>query len=106
MATLPVVVVVGIRAGKVASRAGLRVERNGLTLGARVVGTANSDILRELVLNKNSDCVGAGHAQALRHIRVRQVQLAALAKNATNRLASGALRGRPLGLLVASWAGV
>ena len=84
VATLPVVVVVGVWAGEVASRAWLCVEWNGLSLSAWVVSAADSHVLAKLVLDQDGDLVSAPHAERLGHGRVGELQLAVLAKDTAN----------------------
>ena len=104
--SLPLVVVVGRWASQVAGRTWLGVDWDGLRFGTRVVSTAHSDVLRELVLNKDGDLLSTLHAEALGHAWVGEMELAILALNASNGLASRALGGGPLRLLVTRWAGV
>lgn len=104
--SLPLVVVVGRWAGQVGGRAWLSVDWDGLRLGARVVSTANSNVLRELVLDEDGDLLSTLHAEALGHAWVGEMELAVLALDTSNRLASRALSGGPLRLLVTRWAGV
>ena len=106
VSALPVVVVVGVRAGEVAGGARLSVKRNGLGFRAWVVRTADGHVLGQIVLNENGDLGRARHAKIVRHARVGEMELATLALKAANRLASSALSGWPLRLLVASGAGV
>lgn len=106
LATLPVVVVVGVGAGQRVGLARHGVERNSLALSTGVVGTADGDVLAKLVLDLDLDLVSARHAKLAGHGGVGQVELATLAVDTTNGLASSTLVRRPLGLLVASGAGV
>lgn len=106
VAALPLVVVVGVRAGEVAGGAGLGVDGDGFGFGARVVGAADGDVGGEFVLDDDVDLVGAGHAELVGHAGVGEPELAVLALDAADGLAGGALGGGPLRLLVSSGAGV
>lgn len=101
--TLPLEVGVAVGAGQGMGLTSKSVERNGLGLGTGVVGTANGDLVAELVADV--DTASAGNAESVVG-RVGEVELAVLALQTTNRLASSALSGGPLGLLVAGRAGV
>lgn len=106
VATFPVVVVVRVGAGEIADGTRLGVEGDGLAFRARVVGTADGHVLRELVLNQHRHFRGASHTQSTRQGWVSQAKLAVHALDATDGLASGTLLRRPLRLLVARRAGV
>lgn len=105
-ATLPLVVVVGIRASQVGGGTGHSVDRHGLALGTWIIGTADGHVLGQVVLDQNDNIVGSTHAELLGHVRVGEVELSTGALDASNRLASLSLGGWPLRLLVTWWAGV
>lgn len=106
VAALPVVVVVRVWAGEVGSGAPRDVERDRLSFGTWVVGTADGYVVRELILHKDRHLRGTSHAEALRHAWVGEVKFASLAQKTTDGLTSRALGGWPLGLLVAGRASV
>lgn len=101
---LPLEVLGTVGAGQRALAARGRVERDGLGLGAGVVGTANGNLLGQLVANH--DAASTGDTDLLGEVGVGEVQLAILALETTNGLAGGTLGAGPLGLLVARRAGV
>lgn len=70
----------------------------------RVVGTANSNLLANVVLDLNT--TNALNAKLLGKVGVGQVKLAVLALETTDGLTSGTLGAGPLGLLVTSRASV
>lgn len=70
----------------------------------RVVSTANSNLFRHGVLNVHT--TNTRDAKVLGEVGVGEMELSVLAVKATNRLAGGTLAAGPLGLLVASGAGV
>jgi len=102
---LPHVVALLGWAGKVLGRSSVDAHWDGLTLGTRVVGTADGDLLVELVDYLNVDLRGTRDTESLES-EVGEVELATLAKKTTNGLVSDSLKSWPLRLLISSWAGV
>lgn len=94
-------VAVGASQGVSVTRGGGK--RNGLRLGTGVVSTANGDVSGHLVLDV--DTANTGDTELL-VLGVGKVQLSVFTLETTNGLASGALGGGPLGLLVTGRASV
>jgi len=100
---LPVEVSSAVGAGQGLGRTVLNSQRDGLRLSTGVIGTADGDLLTNVVLDLNTASTldtesGVG--------LVGTVQLATLALETTNRLAGGTLGRGPVSLLVTSRAGV
>lgn len=100
----PAEVLVAVRAGQGLQVVVAKRQRNGLGLGTRVVSTADSNLLANIVLDV--DTTNTLHAQLLGHAGVGQVKLAVLALETSNGLTSLTLGAGPLGLLVTSRARV
>lgn len=101
---LPVEVLLAIRASQGLSLTVAKAERDSLRLGTGVVGTADGNLVPNLVLDV--DTTNTLHAKLLGKVGVGQVKLAVAALQTTNGLASLALAAGPLGLLVTSRASV
>ena len=101
----PAVVVAGIRAGQLVFSTWLGVEWDSLGFSARIIGTADGDVLAEGVLDLGLS--GTLDAELARESCVGNLKLAvAVTVDTANRLASVALGRWPLGLLIAGRAGI
>lgn len=104
--SLPLVIAIGGRHGKVLVGSWLSVEWDSLAFSARIISTADSSLLVHGILHHDVDLLSTRNAKCVGKGRVGEMKLATLAEETTNRLAGGALHGGPLRLLVTWRTGV